>query len=223
MGKCCLHASSFIFDRIIVKVAGNQDRHKSSVKFDFRLNQTYHFGVTCLWMTKISHFWTWVPIDLQWENGVCMLAHSFLIKSSSKLLVTRTDIKARMSLISGLWFPWPIYMFLKWDLTLAHWTQASDRCPLGYLLDIYCNFSGVQVFQIFIVFEPRHYKSSKMCVHPAKTQISLGIRPVWSESSLCAQWVAKDQAFFMRMPRLIWVFTRRTAILLVLSSRGSFG
>ena len=26
---------------------------------------------------------------------------------------------------------------------------------------------------------------------PAKTQISLGIHPVWSESSLCAQWVAK--------------------------------
>ena len=63
-----------------------------------------------------------------------MLAHSFLIKSSSKLLVTRTGIKARMSLISGLWFPWPIYMFLKWDLPLAHWTQVSDRCPLGYLL-----------------------------------------------------------------------------------------
>ena len=40
-----------------------------------------------------------------------MLAHSFLIKSSSKLLVTRTGIIARMSLISGLWFPWPIYMF----------------------------------------------------------------------------------------------------------------
>ena len=30
-----------------------------------------------------------------------MLARSFLIKSSSKLLVTRTSIKARMSLISG--------------------------------------------------------------------------------------------------------------------------
>ena len=30
---------------------------------------------------------------------------------------------------------------------------------------------------------------------PAKTQISLGIRPVWSESSLCAQWVAKDPRF----------------------------
>ena len=30
---------------------------------------------------------------------------------------------------------------------------------------------------------------------PAKTQISLGICPVWSESSLCAQWVAKDPSF----------------------------
>ena len=49
--------------------------------------------------------------------------------------------------------------------------------------------------------EPRHDKTNKMSVRPAKTQISLGIRPVWSESSrcpvwsessLCAQWVAKD-------------------------------
>ena len=28
MGKCCLHASSFKFDRIIIKVAGNQDMQK---------------------------------------------------------------------------------------------------------------------------------------------------------------------------------------------------
>ena len=34
-----------------------------------------------------------------------------------------------------------------------------------------------------------------MSMRPAKTQISLGIRPVWSESSLCAQWVAKDPSF----------------------------
>ena len=33
-------------------------------------------------------------------------------------------------------------------------------------------------------------KQTKWPVHPAKTQISLGIRPVWSESSLCALWVA---------------------------------
>ena len=34
-----------------------------------------------------------------------------------------------------------------------------------------------------------------MTVRQAKTQISLGIRPVSSESSLCAQWVAKDPSF----------------------------
>ena len=35
MRKWCLHPSLFIFDRIIIKVAGNQDRHKSSDGFDF--------------------------------------------------------------------------------------------------------------------------------------------------------------------------------------------
>ena len=34
-----------------------------------------------------------------------------------------------------------------------------------------------------------------MNVHPAKTQISLGICPVWSESLLCTKWVAKDPSF----------------------------
>ena len=63
-------------------------------------------------------------------------------------------------------------------------------------------------------------KPTKWHVRPAKTQISLGIRPVWSESSLCAQWVAKDPSFLHadsedsdqigRMPRLIWVVTGRT-------------
>ena len=80
-------------------------------------------------------------------------------------------------------------------------------------------------------YEPRHEKTSKVSVRPAKTQISLGICPVWSESSLCGQWVHKDQAFFMqtaktdqtgRMPRVIWVFAGRTATLLVLSCCGSY-
>ena len=43
----CLHARAFIFDRIIIKVAGNQDRHKSSDEFDFGPDPTTHFGVTC--------------------------------------------------------------------------------------------------------------------------------------------------------------------------------
>ena len=46
MGKWCLQASSFIFDRIFVKLAGNQDRHKSSIKFEFRPDRIGHFRVT---------------------------------------------------------------------------------------------------------------------------------------------------------------------------------
>ena len=76
MGKCFLHASSFIFDQIIIKVAGNQDRHKSSVEFNFGPNQTTHFGVTCPWVTKISHFWTWISLKLvgqSWSNFICSI------------------------------------------------------------------------------------------------------------------------------------------------------
>ena len=81
------------------------------------------------------------------------------------------------------------------------------------------------------LLELRHDKINKATVRPAKTQISLGICPVWSEYSLCAQWVAKNQIFLYadskdsdqtrRMLRLIWVFAGRTFILLVLSCRGS--
>ena len=58
MGKWYLHASSFIFDQIIIKVAGNQDRHKSSDEFDFGPDQATHLGFTCSWMMKILHFRT---------------------------------------------------------------------------------------------------------------------------------------------------------------------
>ena len=76
IGKCCLHASSFIFDWIIIKVAGNQDRHKSSDEFDFVPDQTTHFGVTCPWMTKIVHIRTWLslrPVGQSWSNFICSI------------------------------------------------------------------------------------------------------------------------------------------------------
>ena len=76
-----------------------------------------------------------------------------------------------------------------------------------------------------------HDKTKKMTVRPAKTQISLDIRPVWSESSLCAQWLAKDPSFLHadsedsdqtgRMPRLIWVFAWRKVIVLFVTWGGS--
>ena len=49
------------------------------------------------------------------------------------------------------------------------------------------------------------HRTTKWPVHPAKTQISLGICPVWSESSLCAKWVAKLRAlgFFKRTAKTL--------------------
>ena len=101
-----------------------------------------------------------------------MLARSFLFESSSKLLVTRTGIKAwsssnlvqiRQLILELLALEWRKFhtfeleylwsevanldqilcvaslgwgkgciRFWGW-LTLARWTQVSDRCPLGYL------------------------------------------------------------------------------------------
>ena len=72
-------------------------------------------------------------------------------------------------------------------------------------------------------------KLTEWFVRPAKTQTSLGIRPVWSESSLSAWWKLGSSATHLahsedsnqtgRMPRLIWVFAGRT---LILSCRGSY-
>ena len=94
MGKCCLHAGLFIFYRIIIKVAGNQDRHKSSDEFDFGPDQTTHFGVTCPWMTKILHFRIWISlrqVGQSWSNFMCSITgsgerlHNVLRQIGSKL------------------------------------------------------------------------------------------------------------------------------------------
>ena len=45
--KWCLPAILFIFDRIFIKVAGNQARYKISDEFDFGPDRTVHVGVTC--------------------------------------------------------------------------------------------------------------------------------------------------------------------------------
>ena len=60
MGKWCLQASSFIFDRIIIRVAGNQDRHKSSDEFCFGpLVSMAHLYV--FW----NEIWPW-HVGLRW-------------------------------------------------------------------------------------------------------------------------------------------------------------
>ena len=58
---------------------------------------------------------------------------------------------------------------------------------------IFCHKQQVNAIPI-LVFLDVHVQLSHL-VRSAKTQISLGIRPVWSVYLLCTQWVAKDPSF----------------------------
>ena len=86
-------------------------------EFEFQPDRTTDYGVSCPWASKK---YPYRPYN--GENGVSTFSLLFLIGSFWYFHITRTSIKAWMSL-----------NFLKWDLTLAHWTQVSDRCLLGYL------------------------------------------------------------------------------------------
>ena len=91
----------------------------------------------------------------------------------------------------------------------THWVHSEDSDQTGRMPRLIWVFTGRTcqyvgfVMRRLICFSEFTYqdlscvmtKPTKWHVRPAKTQISLGIRPVWSESSLCAQWVAKDPTF----------------------------
>ena len=126
MGKWCLHASVFIFNRIIIKVAVNQDRHKSLVKFDFGPNRTSHFGVTCPWVTKISHFWTWIslkPVGQSWSNFMCSI-----IKVGGRLHKVFGQIGSK------LWFP--LKQKAPIDLQWGKWCLHLFSVVFGLILFI---------------------------------------------------------------------------------------
>ena len=78
----------------------------------------------------------------------------------------------------NLWLPY---------LMINNWNGYMTRPFSVHLLS-----SFLLQQQILPAYEPQHDKTNKVTVRPPKTQISPGICPVWSESSLCAQWVAKD-------------------------------
>ena len=121
----CHPVISVDIDPIFFKLAGNKDMHNIMNEFEFRPDRTTDYGVSCPWASKK---YPYRPYN--GKNGVSTFSLLFLIGSFWYFHVTRTSIKAWMSL-----------NFLKWDLTLAHWTQVSDRCPLGYLFITCCQKS----------------------------------------------------------------------------------
>ena len=48
-----------IFDWIIIKLTGNQDRHKISDEFEFWPHLSIYFGITCPWAYFV---WSYLPL-----------------------------------------------------------------------------------------------------------------------------------------------------------------
>ena len=112
------------------------------------------------------------------------------------------------------------------DNSFRHWCPSR---PAPFCIVLYCApdeqyctalhcIIQLQFSLIIKQYELRHDETNKMSVRPAKTQISLGFRPVWSDFSLCVQWVAKDPRFFHADSE---DFDQTGRTLLVLSCRGS--
>ena len=100
-----------------------------------------------------------------------------------------------------------------WKISLRNQLSSANRTWLQ------TSSGNLHEYNVERPSEPHHDKTNKMTVCPAKTQISLGM-PSLTESSLCAQWVAKDPIFLHadsedsdqtgQMPSLIRVFAGRT-------------
>ena len=150
--------------------------------------------------------------------------------------------KTQISLgICPVWSESSLSAWRKLESLATHWGHSEDSDQTGRMPRLIWVFAGRTVLERPTL---EHYgditnlsrlmtKPTKWHVVPAKTQISLGIRSVWSESLLCTHWVAMVLSFLHEdsgdwsdwadaQPRLIWVFAGRTVILLVLSWGRSF-
>ena len=145
MGKWCLHASSFIFYQIVIKVAGNQDRHKSSDEFDFGplvsmahlyvfWNEIWlwHIGlrwaIVALWATCSSHFsqelWGLEDWNLvhTWTVGRC------IVYTGIRLLLHIRPFIFSFFFLSN-------FQTLKFFVTLFSGTVRPRRLKLGTHMD----------------------------------------------------------------------------------------
>ena len=122
------------------------------------------------------------------------------------------------------------------------WKEQRDheKIVVGKTQTVFFPLEGLLFENLICVPFPLHRlcylsqsitKLTKWPMRPAKTQISLGIRPVWSEysrsarrnlGSLATHWAhSEDSDQTGWMPRLIWVFACAHVIVLVLSICGS--
>ena len=121
---------------------------------------------------------------------------------------------------------------VSWEVSIQLTFQEKLQQYYSACCLLFRYFHGVS--QAGYITEPWHAKTNKICMSPAKItcKISLGILPVWSETSVWAKWITVDQFFLPMdsgdfdltelMPRLIRVFSWRTTTLLVFLCCGTY-
>ena len=132
MGKWYLHASWFIFDRIIIKVAGYQDRHKSSDEFDFGP------------LVSMAHLYVFeMRFDLgTLDSGERSLPFGLLVFCC--FFSWLSPLNSNFILLADFPFQWPVY--------LSCIIIQSTSIPLAYHLFIILTLKILpnSIFSIFL-------------------------------------------------------------------------
>ena len=189
-------AYAFTWDKWFVRI--NQQKitcgcYKNKLDFcdkDRKKILSSHFIIWYLakWQYKITlHSWLWFSLLYVWSYYLFYITY-FFFSISAKFLPAYQQESIQSCLIC-------VFACLEYSVYdrrnngLAAWMKTR--------------------------IEPPHEKTNKMTVCPAKIQISLGIHPVWSESSLstwrkigssATHWAQAKTDQTGWMPMLIWVF-----------------
>ena len=154
--------------------------------------------------------------------STAMLTLNFVWLFHRALLVTVNFFSNATNLaLSSAWIIWLTVVFTNaWDrrivleMLIYHSNLILSDCRISQT-----ERTGGSVLSLYRFVSHSMTTPTKWHVRPSKTQISLGIRQIWSGFFLCAQWVANDLRFLHanseysdptgRMPRLIWIFFGR--------------
>ena len=124
----CHHVISIDIDPIFFKLVSNKDMHNIMNEFEFRPDRTTDYGVSCPWASKK---YPYRPYN--GENGVSTFSLLFLIGFFWYFHVTRTSIKAWMSLNFLKWdLPW--HIGLRWAIVALWATCYFLQRPKKYKL-----------------------------------------------------------------------------------------
>ena len=160
----------------LISVHYCQEALRQSIFNRYKLSQTVHLS-----SARSNNIWatSWENLFMPYANNKCGDQPAHPRSLISAFVVRCLDSIIPLVSISEISSSYLVSVAKQAGLSLP-WSETPETCFLVTRL----NFHTVSTWTKN--YEPPHDKINKMTVRPAKTQISLGIHPVWSESSLSA-------------------------------------